>query len=520
MAAAGGGSAYARLQVPQDGMNQTLQYWGARKAKENDDEKLADERAQIRKDKALSDWEDKYGLKAEDFQNKYTGFKSFDDMNTDFSMYASKEYVNLQRQAKEAMMNGDRGKQLNLESQMIRLKGAFGEAAKSQEFFAEKFKDYQKAVSEGRVSGASKDFEDIVQEAIVNKNVALRMQDGNLVYTGIKTNDKGQKEPFVIPYQDLMDGSFGYYEKQQVSGKGGLVDNILSDLGKITREGSQGYYNITTQAWDDGEDAGIHTKATEEAIDALIGNDEIMGDLLYQFSQGKTSKMFGFDKKDYDLVKSKMKDLVRAGYNEKFSSQFNASKYATDAANARANKKKDEDSSLSNLHFDANRFVNGDYTGLLGRHETAFGEVNIREVIPAPNGSYVVAVTDSGERIEVPKTKRGFLEFKIRNKPEYKNLTPEKVLEVEPIAYRQGSIGGAPIVNIAKDMFNEEGKPKYNDEEFLKRLNESFGIEGEDVFSWSGNSLVINGQPVDTSSRQAFVRTMEQAMSGKQKLNW
>lgn len=322
MANVSGAAAYQRLQVPEDGMNQSLQFWGAQQAKENADKKLADEREDVRQTQALKEWEAKTQLKEGDFKNKYTGFKSFDDVNTDFSMYATQRYVDLQRKALQARESGDNVERLKYESEMIRLKNDFGEVAKSQDFFAKKFADYQKAVSEGRVSGASKDFENIIQEALVNKNIALRYIDGNLAYTGLKNG----KEPFVIPYQDLMDGSFSWFEKQDIDGKGGIVDNISDSLGTITRQSDKGYYKISTQAWSDK----IHGESVDKAIDALLGNKEVMGDLLYQISGGNISKMRDFKDKEYELVKDNLRTRVRAKYSEKFSSEFNTSRYNTD----------------------------------------------------------------------------------------------------------------------------------------------------------------------------------------------
>lgn len=321
-----GASAYTRLQVPQDGMDQALQFWGAKQAQKNADDKLAEEREAVRKKQDLKDFDDKWDVKSGDFQNKYTGFQTFDDINTDFAMDSIKQYVELHRQARQALMDGKLEEKTRLEGEMIRLKNSFGEAAKSQEFFAEKFKDYQKAVSEGRVSGASKDFENIVQEALQNKNYALRYRDGNLVY--VFPNVNGKQE--IIPYQDLMDGSFGYYEKQQISGPKGIVDNILSDLGSVTNKTDKGMYKITEQLWDEGKEDGLHSKATGKAIDALLGNNEVMGDLLYQFSgqdgSDKISKMHKFSDSDYKLVKDNLKDLVRAGYDEKYSKEYNTAK--------------------------------------------------------------------------------------------------------------------------------------------------------------------------------------------------
>ena len=251
MAKAGGGSAYIRLQVPDDGLNQSIQYWGAQHASTLRGLQDDKENRRKEKEKKLQDWEDKYGLKAGDFQNKYTGFKTFDDMNTDFSMHITDQYVEKQKQAREALASGDLITKRKLEGEMVQLKNMFGEASKSQEYFSELYEKYKDAASKGLVSGASKDFEDIVQEAIQNKNIALRVVDGNLVYTGLKEGEDGIKEPFTVPYQDLMDSSFSWIEKQKIAGKGGLVDGVLENLGTISKDTQDGYYMITTQEWDD-----------------------------------------------------------------------------------------------------------------------------------------------------------------------------------------------------------------------------------------------------------------------------
>lgn len=523
MAKVGGGAAYQKLQVPADGISQAMQFWGGREAENQAAKKLADEREGIRKKKEISDWEATYNLKEGDFKNKYTGFKSFDDMNTDFSMYATNEYVNLQRQAKEALSNGNLSEKTRIEGEMIRLKNAFGEAAKSQEFFGQKFADYKDAVSKGKVSGASKDFEDIVQEAIMNKNVALRMVDGNLVYTGMKEGKDGTREPFTVPYQDLMDGSFSYYQKQQISGEGGIVDNVLNDLGTITKQGQNGYYQITTQAWDES----IHGKSVDDAIEAMLGNDEVMGDVLFQFSQGKTSKMFGFDDKDYDLVKPKLKEMIRAGYSEKFGSEFNNSKYNTDSAAALAREKKtktQDEATLSKLHYDAEQFESGDYTGLLGRFTNEYDEVKtITKVVPSDDPNIVIAVTEDGYRLPVVNTKRGFLEFKIRGNSEYKKYTPDAVLDQPVDNYRSGTVGESGITSVLSGQYNAAGKFVGEETKFVNSLRKLYPNAKIEEAVIGENAIKLNGVKInldEMTQQQVEDKLREELGSNRIKLTW
>lgn len=524
MSGQSGASAYVRLQVPQDGMNQALQYWGARKAKENDDAKLAEERAQVRKQQQIKEWEDKYGLKEGDFANKYTGFKSFDDMNTDFAMDTTSQYVDLQRKARDAWRRGDLREKNRIEGEMIKLKGAFKEAAKSQDFFAKQFESYKDAVAKGIVSGASKKYEQIVQKALLENNAALRYRDGQLVYTTVVDG-----EPQIIPYQDIMDGSFSWFQKQQISGKDGLVDSILNDLGSVTRKDANGYYNITTKAWDDGAEggSGIHSQATDKAIDALLGSDEVMGDLLYQFSGAdggeKVAKMKNFDDADYELVKNSLKDLVRAGYDEKFETTFNNSKYATDSANARARAKKKEDTEeLSRLHFDVLRAVEqGDYTVLLNNLEGAFDNQTVSKIVESADGQSLTLLDSSGNEItSVNKTRRAITDLIINSSDAYKNMKTEDVLAADPVAYRDNTTGAVSILNLADRFFDDNGSPTVDDEVILSTLQNAGITNSKDNVTWSGNSLKVNDVDVDTSSKEAFQETLGRALGQKKKVEW
>jgi hypothetical protein len=530
MAKVSGGAAYQRLDVPVDGVSQALQFWGAKEADKVAAKKLADEREGVRKKEEVKAWEEKYNLKESDFQNKYTGFKSFDDMNTDFSIHMTDEYVNLQRAAKEALEKGDLATKTKLEGEMVSLKNLFGEASKSQEFFGEKFKSYQKAVQEGKVSGSSKDFEDIVQEAILNKNIALRRVDGNLVYTGLKDDGNGGKEPFTIPYQDLMDGSFSWYEKQQISGEGGVADNLLNNLGTISKESENGYYKITSQAWDDK----VHGVATDDAIDAMLGSDEVMGDLLYQFSQGKSSKMFNFSEEDYKLVKDKLKGIVRAGYSEKFGSDFNSSKYSTDtqAALAKQKTKSKEDEDLGVRAWNIDQVRDNNDVSFFSAGDFEWNGVNYEATGARMVGDKLVISTREGEKITVPKNNETALN-ELFNAFEGKVLTFDKVQTVDKLAWRESRRGQVSQITDALDkQYSPDGKFIGEETPFVSELTSMFpDADIKEAVAFQ-NAIKVNGTTIklDNKSKQQVEKELVKALginplqaqnpSGKEKIDW
>lgn len=500
MANTGGGAAYVRLQTPEDGVGQALQFWGAQDAKRVGEEKLAAERAGIRKDEAIKEWEKTYNLKAEDFKNKYTGFKSFDDMNTDFSLYATDQYVTLQRQAKEAMVSGDARGKAKAEGEMIKLKGAFGEASKSQAALGVLFEGYQKASREGKVSGASKDFEDAMQSGFKDMNVALRFKDGNLVYTGLTKDGK----VINIPQQDIMDGSFAWIEKQQIDGKGGLVDNILNNLGTITKEGQNGYYKITTQAWDEK----IHGEAAKNSIEALTGSDDTMADLLYQFSQGKESKRQGFTPADYKMVSDKLRENVKAGYTQKFGSEFNTGKYNADldaqTAKARlaAEKTKPKTKTQEEQAFGARKwninqvrdnsdisfFSAGDFKWNGATHEAASAKMV---------GNEVVIRTTEGEVIKVPKDNETALND-LFNAFEGKTMAFDKVQSVEPLNWRAERQGAeTDITNVLSKQYSPAGQFIGEETPFAKDLRRLYPEATIEESNIGVNEVVVNGVAIN-----------------------
>lgn len=505
MTKAGGGTAYQKLQTPEDGIGQALQFWGAQEAKRVGEEKLAEERAGIRKDAAVKEWESIYNLKADDFRNKYTGFKSYDDMATDFSIDTTNQYVELQRKAKDSMLRGDSRGKADAEMEMVKMKNTFGEAAKVQPMLSKLFQDYQTAASEGKVSGASKDFEDAMQAGFKDYNVAMRYRNGNLVFTGLSEDGK----VFNIPKQDILDGSFNWIEKQQVDGKGGLVDGILNNLGTVTTETQSGYNKITKQVWDEK----LHGKAAKTSIEALTGNDSIMADLLYQFSLGKTSKRVGFDKKDYDLVQGKLEELVKGGYSTKYASEFNASKYNTDvdarlARERMAIEKRPKGKTKEETEYGARRFNIGEVTkgdtSFFNSGDFKWGGQDYVSKGAKLIGDNIVIQTEDGV-IKVPKNNETAIN-NLLNAFEKKTTTFDKVMSVDAYPWRESRVTTeSDITSLLSGQYSNDGKFIGDENDFVSAISKIYPeakVRKVGVFSGGlGSDLVeINGEEIDLGS--------------------
>src|SRR5690606_3230934 len=111
---------------------------------------------------------------------------------------------------------------------------------------------YTKLAQEGKVSGVDADNWEAQMQAILNHKYSLEVdENGNPMIHGIQTNPDGTTKDFVVPFSQVVDGTWRPYTKQQVAGKNGIVDNILNTLGKRKGYDRNGNVIITSQVWDE-----------------------------------------------------------------------------------------------------------------------------------------------------------------------------------------------------------------------------------------------------------------------------
>ena len=533
--ATGGGAAYQRLTVPQDAISENARHFGGIAAQNMRQMRALNAEKQVRQEEADKEISEKYQIDPSKYNITDAGYDDENQANIALSREIVQRDTAMMREAKELAMAGktDEAQVLYDEVKMNQLS-----FKNEQELSATQKANFDFMVTNAdKLSGYAKGFENFYEAGSGLGKIIKTLNDkGEIIHMAELVDEDGNKQRQVVSSKDIKNGNWRAYMRQDLDAD---VKAMTANLGKIKKDkyDKGGYYKTTSQEWDEGatDGSGIHTKAATEAINAKLGDTEYMSDMVDQFD---LYKELGIDENnpeinrkftstERDIVKEKILEQVKAAYDETVTKAFNASKYASDTRPKKVDKNKDP--ALSRLNFDADQFVVGDYTGLLGRHETEFGStINIREVILSPDENYVVAVTDDGEEIEIPNTKRGFLEFKIRSKPEYKGLTPEKVMDNESTKYRESTIGGAEVSAIAKSMFDEEGKPKYDDEKFLQKLKDNFDIIGEDTNSgffdsfWDirENQLMINGKKVNIKNKTTFENSLKVALEGKEKIKW
>jgi hypothetical protein len=500
MAAAGGGAGYVRLQTPDSGVSQATQFWGAQESKRAGDEKLADEREGVRKDQEIKDWEDAYDVKAGDFESKYTGFKSYDDMTTDFSLNTTAQYVDLQRQAKEALLSGNTSEKSRIQGEMIKVKGAFKEASKSQAALGTLYQGFQKASQEGKVSGASKDFSNAMEAGFKDMNIALRYKNGQLVYTGIDKEGK----IITIPHQDVIDGSFNWIEKQNLYGDKGLIENMIGNLGTTTNSSIDGYTKTTSQVWDDN----LQGKAAISSIETLMGTDDVMADLLYQVSKGKISKRVGFDEKDYDLVKQELLKQVKGGYDQSIKKDFESSKYSTDVnaalkrqemADAKNNPKtkSQEEQDYGARKWNINQVRDNGDVSFFSAGDFEWNGSTYEAVDAKLIGDNVVIRTKDKEIIKIPVNNEVGLND-LFNAFEGKTYGFDKVQSVEALQWRDARTGSqGAITDVLSKQYSASGLFIGEETPFRKSLQKLYPDAKIEETGFGTNKILVNEQEID-----------------------
>lgn len=313
MAKVGGGSAYARLEKPDNAISQSFQYWGGLKAQEIEADKGRAEREKVRKEAEVAEWEDSYGFKYDDFLNQVTGFDTYDQIKADYASQVSDQYVDLYRKANEAMASGNIRDRRKYETEMMRLKGSFKQVQQADEIIREIFETYTTMAQEGKISGVDANtWEAEMQSILKDKNYRIVIgKNGSPELVGLKTLEDGSQEPFNIKFSDIVNKSWRPYRRQDIAGKEGLVGNILNRLGAETTVDRNGALIVTNQKWDTKRE-----KASQGYIDSLLSSDEVTADLYHQMIDGGSRKRTGFTKDEKKQVADRLMELVEGGYKE------------------------------------------------------------------------------------------------------------------------------------------------------------------------------------------------------------
>lgn len=495
----GTGAAYLQLEVPKDNTSQALQYWGGIKATENAADKLADEREANKKAELL----EQYNVDPKDFDISNAGYTDYNDASRAFASEELARAVDLNFKAKQAFNKGNTQEADKLKGEADKITNSFKNLQATAETYKKNFEDYKKASEEGKVSGWSKGFGNFYRGALVEGKMKFgRNNNGEIVRMVQFKDEDGNLKTQMMTDRDAQSGNSRFYLKQDINK---LTSDIAKDLGDTIEESVSGYYTTKNIQWGDKQG-----KAAKDLIDSQVNSPEVMADLVDQFNlydefdidKANPPIKPNFTDEQKKIVADKLLETVKGKYNETMTQKFNSQKYSTDttAATARSKGKSADDEAASQLKFDVTRAVNnGDYTILKRRFRPTKDspEISVTDVVKSSDGQSLTLIMDDGEPVTIANSEPAITEFVLRNSPEYKNITPQKVISAEPLAYRGGSIQASDVGASIKEFFNEGGKLKKGQSKNLVQRIRSLGYEGQlETNILSPDEFTINGQVI------------------------
>jgi hypothetical protein len=538
--AEGAGAAYQQLKVPNDGLSQSIQFWGKQQGDSIDAIANRQERAGIRKETRKNQLID--GLNLEAVVATYSTSKSLNSMTTLFAQNVTDKVSDYGMLGREAIANDDMTSYYKYLSKAKKAQSSMKGWNGMVEKMGVSLDAYAKASMNNELN--PNDRTSLIMDAIIDNNFIPSLDDGEnfSMLVGIDRDANGEISPeeraageaylkdgvvaegfefhVTDPY-GVVDGTQSVFKKVPILGDTGLLSQLGQSIGILKVDNSTGRLITSNEGFDESKRANLTVQA-----EALLTSPETMAWVLTQ-ATGSTKAYKDVDqytKIEKDAAVKFLVDSTIAKYSTTTGTGFNAALAASDRGDAalvetkRANrvseakKKTEADGLMSNLLFDAQAAATGDPTGLYGRYTVDGSPFNVTDVIDTGE-SYTLIDKDSGGTTTVKKNERAFLEFKLRDNDEYKGITPEDVFRADPTEYRESKeIGVSEVTKDFESFFTPMGNFNGDDKAFAKMISEKYGVDAKDIEFLGVDIISVNGVRIDLKDKGTAMIKLNNAL--------
>lgn len=305
---AGGAAAFQQLRAPQDSIGVALRDISATAERRTARREAREEREGVRLEKERTTAFDKLDIADDDFKFKVTGFDSRDDVIRDYATKSVEQFTEIGDQAKIAFDAGNIKEYNNLLGKQRKIKSNFIDIKAGEEALIKIEAKYRDIANKGDMSPVDEEYEGVMQ-AIFSNNIVVENIDQVPYLTAMVEGDDGTQRKVRIKQSDLVNGNYRPYQKVNISGKGGLIDQFLFNQGKSTVSKETGNFVVTDE---------VFTEANERAFDANVDalNKRQKSYILYEASGGKIKKkgdpdVYGEDDGFTEGDEKMMKDYLR-----------------------------------------------------------------------------------------------------------------------------------------------------------------------------------------------------------------
>ena len=331
-------------------------------------------------------------------------------------------------------------------------------------------------------------------------------------------DDEGNEKTLKVKKSDFLNGNYRPYEKVELNGKSGLIDEMLVGFGKRVYDTQSGNYITTNQKWDTKNEVGLQAK-----LEAVTSDKRSMSSLLYQASGGTIKKKgdperFGkddaFTPEEYDAVKGFVTAQVKAQYDEENSIAQDSTNlnWATLAQRKKEHEdeknkpkaKTAEEEQMSIRKYDIQQAMDENDVESFSTGDFKWEGENYSAQSATTVGDKIVITTTSGKKIMISKEERALND--LYNAFEGKSLGYDKVMAIEPNAYRDARTGSeSGVTDLLEGQYDTSGGFIGDDDDFAKGLKKLFPTAKIETPMSFREVIKINGEEVDLSKPKAEV---------------
>lgn len=316
MATTGGGAAYQQLRRLDNNIQPAMEGIANRQSRAN---------AQAKQDlKADKSQEKKNYIEVDPtkFIPKATQWGDAHEIFQDAGKKAYEQSLELSKLSNEARRSGNTKLADEYKQQYERVGASFSNFSTRRQEFENVIEKYRAEMLSGKIhQKAWGQFLD----ALDRNEFTLDYKDGDFIITTLKRDENGKIVEGEEVYEqkflnDLLKGLDQPYRYEEALGEGGMVDNILVNLGKKTVDQEEGDYIVTAQKWDE-----TRQLALDAHIKSVIGGEGEEGNNreMYKWYKNMTGeeKLDGFTDQDKARISDYITKWVKAGYGEEVSKE-------------------------------------------------------------------------------------------------------------------------------------------------------------------------------------------------------
>lgn len=420
------GMGYSKLEVPKDGLSESLQFWGAEAGKRKAAADLANERARVRKEEAAAkaEAERKADVKSKDYTwtPQFSNFGSHDDMSMGLANTLSERYSNYKMEYDKASKVSDAKAMNQWNNKMEALKREASRFDSTSKNLKTAHETLFKANQDGTMSSFYQNSWNKLDKLVTGSSAesSAEWDDKDRIVPTIKQiNEDGTTSVVPVYVEDFVEGTLSNVSKFDTDA---AVAALKGDMGSFKQTSYARNRDITTEGYNLLAEkqlrSVIKNRITDANVKAWAG--ENLGATLEDFKANPAKIAEWRKAAEEDLYNRVMGDeAVVSGSKLNLSEAELAEKIRANKADeairkAKPEAKKDEVVEMAQrVSYDAEQAIGkGDVSGIIGVIITSPDKKTKKTSISATDlGNEFVVKFDDGTTQRVPKTKQGVVNY-------------------------------------------------------------------------------------------------------------